>query len=89
MSFRDYFFFTDKIIRSRIRHHLPDLFLLCSKLVRDVLEKNKDDEEFYIDDQPFGDSAIIPEQLVPFPYENTERGAPQFDAAINALLGII
>ena len=46
-------------------------------------------EEFYIDGQPFRDSAIIPEQLIPFPYENTERGDPQFDAAINALLGII
>ena len=46
-------------------------------------------EEFYIDGQPFRDNAIIPEQLIPFPYENTERGDPQFDAAINALLGII
>ena len=45
--------------------------------------------EFYIDGQPFRDGAIIPEQLIPFPYENTERGDPQFDAAINALLGII
>ena len=54
-----------------------------------LFEDLSNGEEFYIDDQPFRDSAIIPEQLVPFPYENTERGDPQFDAAINALLGII
>jgi len=54
-----------------------------------LFEDLSNGEEFYIDGQPFRDSAIIPEQLIPFPYENTERGDPQFDAAINALLGII
>ena len=54
-----------------------------------LFEDLSNGEEFYIDGQPFRDSAIIPAQLIPFPYENTERGDPQFDAAINALLGII
>ena len=54
-----------------------------------LFEDLSNGEEFYIDGQPFRDSAIIPEQLISFPYENTERGDPQFDAAINALLGII
>ena len=54
-----------------------------------LFEDLSNGEEFYIDGQPFRGSAIIPEQLIPFPYENTERGDPQFDAAINALLGII
>ena len=54
-----------------------------------LFEDLSNGEEFYIDGHPFRDGAIIPEQLIPFPYENAERGDPQFDAAINALLGII
>ncbi len=54
-----------------------------------LFEDFSNGEEFYIDGQPFRDNAIIPDQLIPFPYENTKRGDPQFDAAINALLGII
>ena len=64
---------------------------------QNVMWKPQPDEEYNVrlisfpnnDGQPFKDSAIIPEQLIPFPYENAERGDPQFDAAINALLGII
>ena len=42
-----------------------------------------------IDGQVFHNHSISPEQIIIYPYENTERGDPQFDAAINALLGII
>ncbi len=46
-------------------------------------------ESLEIDGQVFNNHSISPEQIIIYPYENTERGDPQFDAAINALLGII
>ena len=42
-----------------------------------------------IDDNVFEGIGIEPEIEVPFPYESTTRGDPQYDAAVNALLGII
>ena len=46
-------------------------------------------ESLKIDGQEFHNRSIRPEQIIIYPYENTERGDPQFDAAINSLLGII
>ena len=46
-------------------------------------------ESLKIDGQVFHNHSISPGQIITYPYENTERGDPQFDAAINALLGII
>ena len=45
--------------------------------------------ELLIDDNVFEGLGIEPEIEVPFPYESTTRGDPQYDAAVNALLGII
>ena len=42
-----------------------------------------------IDGLLFHNHSISPEQVIPYPYESTERGDPQFEAAVNALLGII
>ena len=46
-------------------------------------------EELRIDGKLFHNNPISPEKIVTYPYEDTKRGDPQFDAAINALLGII
>ena len=53
------------------------------------LEEDGRKESLRIDEKIFTNHSIIPEQTIIYPYENTERGDPQFDAAINALLGII
>ena len=42
-----------------------------------------------IDEQSFEGLGVEPERIIFFPYENTTRGDPQFEAAINILLGII
>ncbi|NKB33634.1 MAG: hypothetical protein GKR91_11105 [Pseudomonadales bacterium] len=46
-------------------------------------------QEILIDGKRFEDVGNRPEIEVPFPYESTTRGDPQYDAAVNALLGII
>jgi carboxyl-terminal processing protease len=46
-------------------------------------------DEVLIDGSLFEGIGIEPELSVPFPYESTTRGDPQYDAAVNALLGII
>ena len=46
-------------------------------------------EELRIDGKLFHNNSISPEKIITYPYEDTKRGDPQFDAAINALLGII
>ena len=45
--------------------------------------------EVFIDGILFEGLGIEPDLSVRFPYETTTRGDPQYDAAVNALLGII
>ncbi|MDB3992738.1 PDZ domain-containing protein [Gammaproteobacteria bacterium] len=47
------------------------------------------DEALLIDGQPLESLGVKPERIIFYPYENTTRGDPQFEAAINILLGII
>lgn len=42
-----------------------------------------------IDGKPFESKGVSPEQPVAYPVERTTRSDPQFEAAVNALLGII
>ena len=46
-------------------------------------------EELLIDGNEFEGVGVNPEIEVQFEYENTTRGDPQYDAAVNTLLGII
>lgn len=45
--------------------------------------------ELLIDGQSLEGIGIQPERIILYPYESITRGDPQYDAAINALLGII
>ncbi len=42
-----------------------------------------------VDGKTFEESGIIPEHPVTFPFEQTSRNDPQFQAAINLLMGVI
>ncbi|MDG2141531.1 MAG: PDZ domain-containing protein [Gammaproteobacteria bacterium] len=49
----------------------------------------KSAEGLLIDGQPLENLGVKPERIIFYPYEDTTRGDPQFEAAINILLGII
>lgn len=46
-------------------------------------------DQILIDGKQFEGVGVSPESEIAFPYESTTRGDPQYDAAVNALMGII
>ena len=42
-----------------------------------------------IDNKPLEGTGVSPDRVVEYPFEQTSRGDPQYNAAMNALMGII